>query len=79
MSGYRWEITKDYCAADGDVGVAYGKGYAESGQNEAVFVMYDAAGNPCLEGVIIGDYTGDEPLEDFGRPCTSCVSIRVFK
>lgn len=74
MATYRWTITKDHIEGrrsitgprDADLTVTH---------NRAHFVMKDADGETYYEGEIYGDYTGFEPLDDFGTPNAGASSI----
>ena len=83
---YRWVITRDrYADKDAPEGTCanakglWGPGDASEGvtHNEAPFSMYDDDGNCCYEGVVYGDYSGFEPLDDFGTGNAGCVAIMV--
>lgn len=43
--------------------------------NGRLFRIYDDDGTLYYEGVILGDYSGFEPLDDFGRPNAGAVDI----
>lgn len=40
------------------------------------FRMFDDDNNLCFIGKIIGDYSGFEPLDDFGTPNSGCTGIQ---
>ena len=42
------------------------------------FQMFDADGELYYTGRIIGDYTGFEPLDDYGMPNAGCTDIKLF-
>lgn len=74
MSEYRWKITKDYIG--NSVGVEGPRDLDPSiKENRAHFVMKDCDGETYYEGEIYGDYSGFEPLDDFGQPNAGCSDI----
>jgi len=42
------------------------------------FKMYDDDGELYYSGRIVGDYTGFEPLDDYGTPNAGCTEIKLF-
>ena len=40
--------------------------------------MYDDDGGHYYNGVLIGDYDGFEPLDDFGEGNAGCTEIRLY-
>ena len=76
-SKYWWVITKDHL--DGNEAGIKGPSNCQCGNtiNPAHFSMYDDDGILYYDGVIFGDYTGLEPLDDFGMPNAGCTSINV--
>ena len=46
-------------------------------ENGDRFRLYDADQEHYYSGIIIGDYTSFEPLDDFGEPNAGCVEIRM--
>ena len=81
MSDYTWVITrKDVSVVNsGVVGKIGPKGARETSFVKITefgehFRMLDAVGETRYLGYIIGDYTGHEPLEDYGRG-KECVAI----
>jgi hypothetical protein len=86
---YGWIITKDLLYEDnpalhnehdiksaagtmGPHGVRFTKEDILKGKE---FKMYDDDMILYYEGRIVGDYSGFEPLDDFGMPDSSCTSI----
>jgi hypothetical protein len=45
--------------------------------NAARFSLYDDDGNCHYEGIIYGEYSGFEPLDDFGMPNAGCTAIKI--
>jgi hypothetical protein len=82
MSNYRWKITQDYIDADdleqSAVGVEGPYGLDETLMtNPTSFSMYDDDQECYYEGMIYGDFTGFEPLDDFGTPNAGCSMIKI--
>ncbi len=85
VEGYGWRITEDHISDDGhEEGTEGPSGLpselsdkldAEDGQE---FKMYDDDGVLYYEGLITGDYTGFEPLDDFGKPNAGCTDIMYW-
>lgn len=81
MSEYAWIVTKDHL--DNKTVSVIGPSNAtdeqikelESGKGEA-FNMYDDDGEIYYSGKIIGDYSGFEPLDDYGTPNAGAVDIQ---
>lgn len=86
---YGWIITRDLLHEDatawhdengirsaagtmGPHGVRFTKEEILKGKE---FKMYDDDMNHYYEGRIVGDYSGFEPLDDFGMPDSGCTSI----
>jgi hypothetical protein len=42
------------------------------------FKMYDDDGELYYSGRIIGDYSGFEPLDDYGTPNAGCTEIKLY-
>lgn len=78
MSIYRWRITKDRIDADDAVGVE-GPGHLDPtiAANPTPFAMYDDDRECYYEGMLYGDFTGFEPLDDFGMPNAGCTMIKI--
>jgi len=79
---YAWKITKDHL--DGEDTNTFGprsitpeqESELNSG-NGTPFKMYDDDGELYYSGLIIGDFDGFEPLDDFGMPNAGCTGIKV--
>jgi hypothetical protein len=77
---YAWIITKDKINSD-DVGttgpasinIELEKSLKAGTGTE--FKMFDDDQTLYYEGLIVGDYTGFEPLDDFGMPNAGCTEI----
>jgi hypothetical protein len=41
--------------------------------------MLDGDGEIYYKGLIVGDFTGFEPMDDFGTPNAGCVSIEYWE
>ena len=77
---YRWKITKDHLEAD-DENSAIGKEGPHNlnpdiQESATEFRMYDDDGTLYYQGMIFGDFTGFEPLDDFGMPNAGCTEIK---
>lgn len=82
MSIYRWRITKDHLDADdakhSAAGVEGPYGLDETLMtNGTSFSMYDDDQECYFEGMLYGDFTGFEPLDDFGMPNAGCTMIKI--
>ena len=44
----------------------------------SAFRMYDDDGNLYYSGKIVGDYSGFEPLDDYGEPNAGCTDIKMI-
>jgi hypothetical protein len=75
-STYNWVITKDYINNDRESGLTGPHNKSIYTANEANFRMLDDDGNLYYEGTIWGDYSGFEPLDDFGMPNAGCTGIQ---
>ncbi|MBO88162.1 MAG: hypothetical protein CMP14_01460 [Rickettsiales bacterium] len=77
---YAWIITKDKISSDdvGTTGPASNNSELEkslkAGKGQE-FKMFDDDQTLYYEGLIVGDYTGFEPLDDFGMPNAGCTAI----
>ena len=78
MSLYRWKINRDHIT-EGEAKGVQGPGDADLTiqENPSRFALYDDDGNCYYQGVIYGDYSGFEPLDDFGMPNAGCTSIKI--
>lgn len=82
MSRYTWIVTRDTVLGDssdavGRIGPPGAKDRAPFDRvirDGAQFRMLDAAGTVQFSGYILGEYSGHEPLDDFGR-ASGCVRI----
>lgn len=86
MSTYRWIITKDY---EGGTGYPEGTYLNAKGlvgpedaddsisDNMARFSMYTDDKEILYTGKIYGDYSGFEPLDDFGTPNSGATLIKL--
>jgi len=73
---YRWVITKDHIGDGSDVGVEGPRGLNRNLRaNRAHFVIKDDDGETYYEGDIYGEYSGFEPLDDFGTPNAGASAI----
>lgn len=83
---YYWVILADHVEGGQRVGcggprsadparVKRGTSFPEEGER---FRLYDDDGRLCYEGWITGDYTGFEPLDDFGMPNAGCTEVRYM-
>ena len=89
MAKYAWRINEDQISDGGPEGTngnAIGmlgprsitpeqEARLKDGAGEE-FKMYDDDGEHYYTGRIIGDYSGFEPLDDFGTPNAGAVDIR---
>ena len=78
---YRWIITKDYLNEGLEISDVGREGphnlNPEVDLSETQFRMYDDDGELYYEGAIFGDFTGFEPLDDFGTPNAGCTEIKL--
>ena len=76
LAVYRWKITKDHID-DGEAKGAEGPSLHNPNinDNRQHFVMKDDDGTTYYEGEIWGEYSGFEPLDDFGTPNAGCTRI----
>lgn len=73
---YYWKITKVFIdSLSKEVGISCGDKSLKS--NSKIFTMYDDDNNCYYQGMIYGDYTGFEPLNDFGMPNAGCTYIKM--
>ena len=79
---YAWKIITDHL--DGEETNTSGpysitveqQAELDSGKG-APFQMFDDDGNLYYSGIIIGKFSGFEPLEDFGMPNAGCTAIKL--
>ena len=82
MSKYTWVVTRDTVLGDSSdaVGRIGPPGARDRVRFDTVIIhgehfrMLDAFGEVRFVGYILGEYTGREPLDDYGRE-NDCVSI----
>jgi len=87
MSKYAWEITHDYVSGPiklSDLKIVQGPANAPkelleqlaAGEGEE-FEMFDDDDNLYYKGLIVGEFDGFEPLDDFGMPNAGCTAIKL--
>jgi hypothetical protein len=86
---YYWTITKDHIDTDSEgtsshsLRIRYTLGLGPPmvppvlGINPAHFSLYDDDGECYYEGMLYGDYTGFEPLDNFGTPNAGCTKVKL--
>lgn len=82
LTKYTWVITRDIAPLDatnlvfkkGPSGAAGRASLSEVVRHGERFRLLDSLGEPKISGYIVGEYTGLEPLEQYGRQ-HDCVSI----
>ncbi len=79
---YRWTITKDHmaggpCNFESRVGTTGPRHGRVTKSNPSRWSAYDDDGECYYEGMIYGDYSGFEPLDDFAMPDSGCTEIRI--
>lgn len=77
---YCWIITKDHI--DSDSVSTMGPFDADlelfhKRVNPTHFSIYDGDGECYYEGMLYGDFTGFEPLDDFGEPNAGCTKMKL--
>lgn len=80
---YGWRITEDFTETDkGDAGVCGPHNITDdilaelrSGKGTA-FRLYDDDGGKSYAGRIIGEFSGEEPLDDFGTGWAGCTEVK---
>ncbi len=80
LAPYRWKITKDHLSDgdDSDAGMEGPNNFDESiSANPTHFSLYDDDDILYYEGMLYGDFTGLEPLDDFGTGWAGCTSIKI--
>ncbi len=82
LAPYRWKITKDHLEAKGseasDVGMEGPHDLDDNiSTNPTHFSLYDDDDILYYEGMLYGDFTGLEPLDDFGMGWAGCTSIKI--
>ena len=87
-AGYAWRITDDkitypdttenpFDGLEGPRGCTIPEAAVKEGPKEK-FRMRDDDGNIYCEGIIIGQFDGFEPLDDFGMPGLGCTEIQYL-
>ena len=80
MSDYAWIVTRD-CLEEKDIKILGGSDITDEQEKRLVagegekFIMRDCDNIDYYKGRIIGDYTGFEPLEDYGTPNAGATDI----
>ena len=78
MSKYRWIITWDEINNGEYAGTQGPSEYdPDMLDHPSTFDLYDDDGIHYAGGVIFGEYTGFEPLDDFGTPDWGCTAIKL--
>jgi hypothetical protein len=78
LSEYRWKITKDRIDNGESVGIEGPRNLdSKVKDNPTRFSLYDDDKNCYYEGMLYGDYSGFEPLDDFGMPNAGCTLVKV--
>ncbi len=85
-SQYGWTITQDHLSDKSDplnrIGTtgpsdtAWTTKEILEDKDKKRFVMYDDDDERYYTGYIVGDYSGFEPLDDFGAPDSGCTGIK---
>jgi hypothetical protein len=86
MSDYAWIIDKDYLSIPGDEYDDTGLIGPHNPSSEYLtleqskvgqqFRLFDDDNVLCYQGRIIGNYSGFEPLDDYGTPNAGCTTIK---
>ncbi len=85
-AAYRWVITKDRIADPSRPEGTNSNAKGITGpsnldkdlkDNPAKFSLYDDDGMCYYEGTIYGDYTGFEPMDDFGGWNAGCARVKL--
>jgi len=74
---YAWKITWAMEGLEDEIGVSVSDDWSGdwSGKSET-FALYDDDEVLYYKGIIVGDYDGFEPLDDFGMPNAGCTGIK---
>ena len=86
--GYCWIITKDHIDSDSVstmgprevAGATVGSPLLDlfyKSVNPTRFSLYDDDGECYYDGMLYGDFTGFEPLDDFGTPNAGCTKMKL--
>jgi hypothetical protein len=78
---YGWMLTRDrinnrYGNLVGPHGITKAHKQELLLKGGAPFRLLDDSGEVYYEGIIVGDYSGFEPLDDFGGPNDGCTDIQ---
>lgn len=77
---YRWKIDKDFLEGDaehGSVGAEGPRGMDVTiSDNPKGFTLYDDDDIAYYHGWLYGDYSGFEPVDDYGMPYAGAVNIK---
>ena len=79
---YYWTITKDHIDTDAVNTSSHSLPVLDDylaaiRDNPVHFSLYDDDGECYYEGMLYGDYTGFEPLDDFGTPNAGCTKMKL--
>ena len=76
-SEYRWKIDKDYIDNGRAVGIEGPSNLDETVKDNPMgFTLYDDDDNAYYHGWLYGDYSGFEPVDDFGMGYAGAVHIK---
>lgn len=83
--GYYWCILRDYITNGEDNGRDNSREITpesirelmDSAPYRTYFKMYDGDGELYYDGYIVGDFSGFEPLDEFGTPNAGCTEIKL--
>ena len=75
---YRWKITRDRID-DGESQGIEGPANLDPNvtDNPVRFALYDDDRNCYYAGMLDGNYSGFEPLDDYGMPNAGCTYIKI--
>lgn len=74
---YAWTITWAMEGLEDEVGtVSVGDNWKSDWSRKSEFSLYDDDEVLYYKGIIVGDYDGFEPLDDFGMPNAGCTGIK---
>ncbi len=75
---YRWKITKDRVSDGEDNGVEGPRNLdPKLSTNPTHFSLYDDDEECYYQGMLYGEFSGFEPLYDFGIPNAGCTMIKL--
>ena len=78
--GYYWCILNDYITNGEDNwrdNGAHSELFLMKPETRTYFKMYDGDGELYYSGYIVGDFSGFEPLDEFGMPNAGCTDIKL--